>query len=157
VVKLLAPAVVWRFVGELANCSDGAVSVTLNGTPLEGLPAVSARCNITGFNGVYIVLYPTGSVVFKAQLSKNEGATKSLTKTFSLTDFSLNEAYAHAVKERSVYLGLNISIPKLKDIKYKEAYDFICSKYGPDWIQKPKASGFKARMAEEAEGLNITV
>lgn len=146
-----APASVWKFIGELADRSLGAVSVTLMGSALEGLPEVSDGSNITGFNGVYVVLYPTGSVVLKAQLTKGDGADKNLTKTFSLADFSLNEAYKLAVKERSIFLGLDIEIPKLKDIKYKDVYNFICSKHGDDWIQKSKASGFKAKMKEESK------
>ena len=146
-----APASVWRFIGELADRSFGAVSVTIRGNALEGLPVVNDGSNITGFNGVYIVLYPTGSVVLKAQLTKGDGADKSLTKTFSLADFSLNEAYRLAVKERSIFLGLDIEIPNLKKIKYKEVYDFICSKHGDDWIEKSKASEFKVKMKEESE------
>ena len=142
----------WVFVGELANNTENAVSISVMGSVLNNINPIDQDHNITGFTGVYVVLNPSGSVAIKAQLTKREGADKSQTKTFNLNDYDLCDAYNLAVKERSQYLGLHIEIPKLKKLTYKKVYDYLNTKFGKEWAKKNKASSFLKKMNREKGG-----
>lgn len=145
-----SPSSVWVFLGELASYSPQSVKVSIEGSEVEGIPAIDTKKNGTGFSGVYAYLGANGgSVKIKAQLTKGEGADKNLTKTFNLNTIPIEEAYASAVKERAKYLGLNIDIPQIKTITYQEIYDYLCDKHGKEWLTRKAVQPFLDKLKQE--------